>query len=328
MKSYDDLVKGNCEGGWNMAYGHSALDQQILDWIINQVDPQATITSIRRLKGSTSSSLYQIQLHTGNGLQDVVLRKLDNLKWLQEEPDLALHEAAGLTYAERVDVITPQLLAYDAKGDICGVPLVLMSMLAGNVQLKPDNLQKWLDELAKTLANIHQLDGEGFNWNYYMYQDLTTFTVPSWTSIPNVWERIITYAKQSPPAYQACFIHRDYHPTNVLFNGEVVSGVVDWINACRGPAGVDVGHCRLDLALLYGVNVADQFLFAYQHHAPEVFVYDVYWDIISVIDFVFGPPTVYPGWEAFGVTGLTNEMMEQRMDAYVQSLAKRLFNSQ
>lgn len=94
-----------------------------------------------------------------------------------------------------------------------------------------------------------------------------------------------------------------------------------------GPIGIDVGHCRLNLALLYDVHIADQFLVAYQQYAQESFIYDVYWDIISVIDFLFGPPTVYPGWEAFGVTGLTNRMMEQRMDAYVYHLAKHLFGT-
>lgn len=100
-----------------------------------------------------------------------------------------------------------------------------------------------------------------------------------------------------------------------------MSGVVDWPNACLGPAGIDVGHCRVNLALLYGVEVADLFLATYEKHAGSSFIYDSYWDIVSAFDFVGdGPPTVYGGWAAFGVTGLTDVMMEERMDAFVASL--------
>lgn len=217
-----------------MIYEHHKLDDHTLNWVKNYVNPQAMITSIRALKGSTSSSLYHIRLEKFNVRKDVVLRQFDHKEWVQEEPDLALHEASSLTYASQANVNTPQLIAYDATGNICGVPMVLMTMVEGNVQLQPVNMDRWLHGLATALASIHQLDGQDFKWDYGMYQDIDTFAVPSCSAIPDVWERIIAYVKQPPPAYQACFIHRDYHPTNVLFNDDVVSGVVDWVNACRG----------------------------------------------------------------------------------------------
>ena len=64
----------------------------------------------------------------------------------------------------------------------------------------------------------------------------------------------------------------------------VVSGIVDWPNTCLGPAGIDVGHCRVNLALLHGVEFADLFLEAYQRHATE-FIYDSYFDIVSIFDY-------------------------------------------
>ncbi|MWC29410.1 hypothetical protein [Paenibacillus sp. MMS18-CY102] len=41
-------------------------------------------------------------------------------------------------------------------------------------------------------------------------------------------------------------------------------------------------------------------------------------------DFLYGPPAVYPGWTAFGVTGLTDALMAERADEYMNSLLKRL----
>jgi Ser/Thr protein kinase RdoA (MazF antagonist) len=46
------------------------------------------------------------------------------------------------------------------------------------------------------------------------------------------------------------FLHRDYHPGNLLWNDGSLSGIVDWAFSCRGPRGVDVAHTRWNLALV------------------------------------------------------------------------------
>ncbi len=55
-------------------------------------------------------------------------------------------------------------------------------------------------------------------------------------------------------------IHRDFHPDNVLWSDGRISGVVDWANACLGPAAVDVAHFRVNLAVLHGPATADAVL--------------------------------------------------------------------
>lgn len=95
------------------------------------------------------------------------------------------------------------------------------------------------------------------------------------------------------------------------------------MNGCIGPAGVDVGHCRVNLALLHGAWQADEFLERYRHYAGEAFGYDPYWDLVTLIDFAYWQPEVYAGWTDLGVTGLTKELMAERLDAYVSSLLRR-----
>src|SRR5258707_1164666 len=80
---------------------------------------------------------------------------------------------------------------------------------------------------------------------------------PAWSQKPAAWARAIEVLLAGPPPAPAVFIHRDYHPLNVLWQAGAISGVVDWINACRGPAGVDVAHCRTNLAQMYGPAAAD-----------------------------------------------------------------------
>lgn len=299
------------------------LDKQILQWVVSTVDPHAIIHSINKLKGSTSSILHHISLQSNDRVKDFVVRQFDNKEWLEEEPDLAYHESESLRVAEKIAVKTPQIIAYDEKGQVCGVPLVLMTLLEGSVDLKPRDMSNWLEGLAKALVNIHAIEAGNFQWKYFTYNHISSLEVPSWSKTPQSWEKAIEIVKGPKPKYKECFIHRDYHPTNVLWEDGVVSGIVDWVNACIGPAGIDVGHCRLNLALLYDVETADAFLTAYIKNAGDRFTYDPYWDLLSCIDILFGPPTVYPGWEAFGITGLTDQMMEERLDDYVKSLINK-----
>ncbi|WP_318616093.1 aminoglycoside phosphotransferase family protein [Sporosarcina sp. YIM B06819] len=283
-------------------------------WIQQEIG--IAVQSMKRLPGSTSSILHEVVSETST----VVLRQFDNAEWLMEEPDLVQHEAASLRKASASGLPAPLLIAFDETGEASGLPSILMTKVGGQVELLPSDFVKWTDGLAKILAMIHRVEADDFSWKYASYTHRDAVQLPEWTKKSAVWQSAFERLQGKMPAFRETFIHRDFHPANVLWLGDEVSGVVDWPNACIGPAGIDVGHCRVNLALLYSVEVADLFLEAYKKHAGSSFTYDLYWDIVSAFDFLDGPPTVYSGWEAFGVTGLTDEMMEQRMDAFVGSL--------
>jgi aminoglycoside phosphotransferase (APT) family kinase protein len=61
--------------------------------------------------------------------------------------------------------------------------------------------------------------------------------------------------------------HYDFWSGNVVWRGGVLTGVVDWSGGALGPAGFDVGWCRLDLYLLYDEAVAGIFLDAAHSNA-------------------------------------------------------------
>ncbi|MFJ7935122.1 phosphotransferase family protein, partial [Sporosarcina sp. NPDC096371] len=284
------------------------------NWI--QHETGVAIQSMKRLPGSTSSILHEVTTET----LSVVLRQIDNAEWLMEEPNIVRHEAASLRKASASGLPAPSLIAFDETGKASGLPSILMTKVEGEVELLPSDFTKWTDGLAKILATIHRVEANGFAWEYKAYTNRNEVKSPEWTTKPDEWQVAFERLHGEIPVFRETFIHRDFHPANVLWLGDDVSGVVDWPNACRGPVGIDVGHCRVNLALLHGVEVADLFLTAYEKHAGSAFTYDSYWDIVSAFDFLDGPPTVYSGWAAFGVTGLTDAMMEERMDAFMESL--------
>lgn len=275
-----------------------------------------------QLKGSTSSSVYLVRCQNAPMTDAYVLRVIDNPGWLADVPDLAAREAAALKLAARGGLNTPRLVAFSNEDVGFGWPVVLMTFLQGHIDLKPADFENWLDQLARELAAIHSQKAVESKYQYQTWVDVEDLVVPSWTSIPQLWERAIELWQRGAPNYAPVLIHRDYHPTNVLWLDGKVSGMVDWINGCRGPAGVDVGHCRTNLAQMYGVATADRFLKAYQKYAPE-FEYNVYWDLDTLLDMSLPTPTYYAPWAEFGLPALTTEEIQKRVDAYLGSLMER-----
>ncbi len=82
--------------------------------------------------------------------------------------------------------------------------------------------------------------------------------------------------------------------------------------------------CRDNLANLHGVEVAGDFLAAYIAVAGSEFQYNPYWDMMSVVEMLPGPPSMYEGWRAGGVPNISSAIMRARVDAYVASVVDRL----
>ncbi|CEG24269.1 Homoserine kinase [Planococcus massiliensis] len=299
------------------------VTSDIKAWLQKSLGAKSEIKELIPLKGGTSSHLFEFTAVRDGRFEPFVLRLFTLEEWLAMEPDLAKHEAASLREAGKTGLTVPEIVAFDETGEFCGVPAVLMTKISGEVVLQPDDEKHWLKEMAAALSKIHLHKAEGFGWEYFAYNDALKMERPVWSSCPDEWMRAFRIVAGIRPHAEFCLIHRDYHPTNVLWEGAQISGIVDWVNACRGPAGIDVGHCRLNLALLYGIPAADGFLAAYEQAAGEKFTYHPYWDLSALVDFAEGTPTVYPGWTAFGVAGLTDELMRHRFDGYLLNLLKR-----
>lgn len=303
----------------------AGLSPGVLAWIRKQCGAQWHIRGIRPLLGGISSAVYELELEGNGESASWVLRQYTNRDWLEEEPDLVAHESAALQAASECGIAAPGWLASDSNGGGSGTPSVLMSRLPGEVVLMPKARAGWLRGLAQALAHLHLQGTKSFPWTYFSYIDPTRFSLPEWTGKPEVWRDISRVIQGPEPAYTPRFIHRDYHPGNVLWEHGRVSGIVDWVNACLGPSGIDIGHCRVNLAQLHGPEAADRFLEAYMEcmQGGQGAEYDPYWDMVTLACYVSGGLEVYRGWTDLGVTHLNEELLAIRLDEYAESLLQR-----
>ena len=289
-------------------------------WIEKVLGSGAKVQSMTPLTGATSSAVYGVEVSAQTGPISLVCRLFDNAEWLTDEPGLARHEAWGLRTAAKAKTPTPELIAFDETGEHCGLPAVLMTRLAGRVVLQPEDQAPWLQGMAEVIASVHQLEVEEAEWRYFSYNNLADLRVPRWSAFPKNWARAIEIVQGPEPSSPKRFIHRDYHPNNVLWTGDKIGGIVDWPNSCLGPAGIDVAWCRQNLAQLHGLEAAEGFLSAYQAAAGCAFVYDPYWDLRGIVEFLPEPPSVYPGWPAHGFVHLTPEIVRDRLENYLVSI--------
>lgn len=296
------------------------LSAQVLQWVESLI--HQPILAADALVGSTSAEVYRL---VAADQKAYVLRLFTWKSWLESEPDLARHEAFALQAASPALPCAPRLIGFDETGKNTTVPAVLMTMLPGSVELEPTDIDQWTYALAQTLCDIHQIEMPNFSWQYKHWYSRNELIVPSWTKVPACFDRLVQLLKTPPPPMPSVFLHRDYHPTNVLWENGKISGVVDWVNACLGPAMVDVGHCRLNLVSLYGVEAADKFLQAWLNLAGDKHN-SLWWDVNALADgwAFYEELSVYSGWADFGKTDVTMSLLASRLDEYVESLAVKM----
>lgn len=297
------------------------VSKETKSWLAQTLGQE--IGAITQLKGATSSAVYKIEAKNG---ERAVLRQFTNRDWLQNEPDLATHEAAALRHIERLENsrLYPRCLGVDETGAETGLPSVLMSLVEGDVDIGPSNLNEWIEQQALFLAKFHDACHTDFSWRYrpWYNTDLMSTLTFSWSAVPSNWQRLVERLSQPEPAYTPVFLHRDYHPTNILWSNNTISGLIDWVNACVGPAMIDVGHCRLNLTSLFGLEAAELFLQTYLEQRPHE-PYDPFWDMACFSFEDDGPPGVYGGWADFGKTDLTPALIHARLDQYMAHIIEK-----
>jgi aminoglycoside phosphotransferase (APT) family kinase protein len=263
-----------------------ALDPATLAWIGDAMGPSARIVSVDPMpQAQTQMLAIEVQGAAG-GMYSLLLRRYHDLSRLGSDPWYsAANEAAALRLLLLSPVPAPLLVAADLEGTVCGVPALLTTQLAGRVVWDPDDMDDYMRQMALSLAAIHSAPGAQDDLNAYRpYYSRAQVSAPSWSNRGTMWGRAIEVAFGEPAASRACFIHRDYHPFNILWTQGRLSGVVDWPTAAWGPPGIDLARMRINLAGELGLEVAARFLEIYDEVTGQAADRHPYWDLVDAVD--------------------------------------------
>lgn len=220
-----------------------------------------------------------------DGVQTHIVREITSREWVQREPSVLSQEPLALKMLAGSGIPVPRLLAHDTNASIQGLALTLMTSLPGQVHdtSTPPSHAK-LAAAARMLVQVHEqpIDTRHGAWPRFRphyFNQATRIFVPTWAQNPDAWRDAIELFRTECDATErlddVVTLHRDYHFGNLLWQGDRISAVLDWISSCAGPRAVDVAHCRWNLCRFHGHESCDIFTEAYGLPVPHLERMDV-----------------------------------------------------
>lgn len=217
----------------------------------------------------------------------VVLRRWTDVD-AADRADALARESRVLQLLEPTEVSAPRLLAVSDGSQTDGSAAVLMSRVPGHIDLSPSDPTSWVRQMAAMLTVIQALP---FDFPVYEPSPRPEWdAVPFWAATPGLWRDVLDVLQSPPPETPPCFTHADFQHFNVLWSRHRLSGVVDWVHPVVSSPDLDVGHCRLNLTILYGMDLAEQFRHAYEAEAGRRT--EPWWDLHRLAGYS-------PHWQQF-----------------------------
>ena len=252
--------------------------------------------SVARLSGGE----HAVTTVVTDGVEEYVLRRFP-------PGDAAVtHEVAVLARLTALGDLVPRLVASDDRG---AAPSILTRKLPGASPSPDLTAAAMAGQLGAILARIHSHDGTGLR--------LAPAAPPGGDS------HIARRAQQDWAQLDrsvGVLTHYDFWCGNTLWDGDAVTGVVDWSGARHAPRGVDVAWCRLDLILLGDRTAAESLLAAYRSASGQPIEDIATWDRQAAAQ----AEPVVEGWAAnyagIGRGHLTGRVLRDRLDAWIVEL--------
>ncbi|TDD46573.1 aminoglycoside phosphotransferase family protein, partial [Kribbella antibiotica] len=250
-----------------------------LTWVRRHLADGEQITQVEPLHGGLTSDVRRFTISTpDSGTRDLVLRSPHDLT---NAADWLTREADTLTLLATTAVPAPELVAVDPTGAFGERPSLLMTWLPGRTLLTDSGLADRIPLLAQQLVAIHAVQPVERPRPFVTLTTADTVVVPPGAD----WSAAIDVIRQPHPPYEGAFLHRDFQPGNVLFDGSHLTAVVDWAGACWGPTDLDVAHCATNLALLHGPTAAHHFIHAYEQAGGSLSPNRHYWLVRDALAF-------------------------------------------
>jgi aminoglycoside phosphotransferase (APT) family kinase protein len=267
-----------------------ALPARVRLWCADALGQE--VLGAERLTGGFTDAIWRIELPRGAA----ILRWLDTgHPYAADARQWVVREALGCRLTQGSGVPAPVVIASDTDGEATGGWANLTSLLPGRVRL--DRLgPAATDALADVAVAVHAVVVDGDD----QPPDFTPWTpavleVPAWATRPDLWAEAIERCRGPRPGTAQHLIHRDFHPGNTLWEGDTVTGLIDWAETSWGPSDLDVAHACSNFAMLHAVEDALAFTRAYERRGgrldpdPEA---RRYWTCLDVLGFLPDPGPV------------------------------------
>jgi aminoglycoside phosphotransferase (APT) family kinase protein len=282
-----------------------------LDEVRRLAGSSATIESVVSLEGGQHAATWRVD--TARPARTVVVRQFP------AGDSAAAREKQVLRVLDGLGDLAPMLLASDLSGRWSECPTVLISWLDGEADITPSDPDAWAAQLGHALARVHAAPSDRLSGLPSVFDrsggSREALTGPAAQGIRSSWPQITA----SPDV----LTHSDYWSGNVVWRDGVLTGIVDWSGAARGPRGFDVGWCRLDLYLLFDERVAGVFLAAYEDAIGHPLADIALWDGWALARSHNGVTSWAPNYQPLGRADLDKRELRRRHSQWTTCLLKQ-----
>jgi aminoglycoside phosphotransferase (APT) family kinase protein len=271
---------------------------------------------------------WLLRLANADGTDEVVLKTGDVTN--DQDHRQLVTTVAALELAADHALPAPRLIAADLDGSAAGTMAVLMTVLPGSSQVPrvaSAARLRTLGAMAGALQRVALAPRPGLELRTRALYDMdfAAWRKSAGTSqlLSMAEERI---ARLPVPDGELVFVHGDLWLGNTIWSGDTCSGMIDWDAAGVGPAGIDLGTLRSDVALFFGASAPDEVLAGWQQAAGRRAEHVPYWDVAAALCTVGNMAHCLPH-ELLGELGrpdLNAAILTARRDAFLAAALDQL----
>ncbi len=263
------------------------IPERVRAWAQEQLGDR--IVSIVPVGGGLTDTISAVHFADGD---PVILRHVSIDRWGEVGRQHVISEALGCRLMADSRLPTPRLIATDPDGNETGAYVNLTTWLPGRVRLGHLGPAA-IEALAQVAVIIHATPvAVAERPRPYAFWAPSDPQVPTWSSRPRLWQRAIETFAAGPPDARSGLLHRDFHPGNVLWRDDTITGVIDWAETSWGPADLDVAHSVTNFAMLHDEQSTAAFPLAYRRQGgvidddPEA---ARFWQLSDIVGFLPDP---------------------------------------
>lgn len=302
------------------------LAQEGVEALVEQLLPGEQLQSLSLLDGSFSNETSLITTKTAAGSENRLVLRRYAVFGNYDRGEKAHREFKTLQLLNQHQVPAPTPLLLDTTGDVLGSPGIVTSYVPGRQVVIPADPANWVRQLARTLAHIHTIPLTEPERAFLLDSDREVVWFLNGGQLTNemaahphgraVWQAVhdgLATMQPAPPA----LVHIDYWLGNILWQDGRIAAVLDWEEAGSGDPGYDVAYLRVELAMLGGSVLANQFLAAYVaemgHSVPNL----PFWELAAAVRFMPDPAGLIAEWQTFAPINRTPASVNHHFNHFV-----------
>lgn len=255
------------------------------DGVVRRVDAGARLVRSWPLVGGVSAQVTALEVERGDGRVERWVVRRHGPADLRANPHVARDELRLLEIAREHGLAAPEPIAADESGEVLPGPYVVVGFVAGEVDLDPADLTRYLRQMAGELARIHAVDdGAALDFLPRRGRGYGPPAGPLDETMGEGRIRAALDATEPEPANAPTLLHGDYWPGNILWREGHLAAVIDWEDAAVGDPLADLGNARLEILWWFGPDAMAAFTAHYLALSPALDTTALpYWDLVAAL---------------------------------------------